>query len=207
MLSSIATNDLFVVIVTLVISVTLHEVMHGVAAHRLGDATAYEAGRLTLNPLKHIDLMTTVLLPVLMIALHLPPIFIAKPVPFDPENLKHGEFGVAIVGLAGPLTNLLLAAVGGVVLHVVALGDGAVHAVLIFMQINIALFVFNMIPFPPLDGSRLLYAFAPDVVRRLMLQIEYAGFMITIMVFLLLSPFIIPVVSSVSDSILHFLLR
>jgi Zn-dependent protease len=209
MFSNLGASDLIIVLLTMLISVSVHEAMHAFTAHALGDPTAKDEGRLTLNPLKHIDLFTTVLLPVILIALHLPPIFIAKPVPFDPDRVKHREFGAALVALAGPFTNLALAVLASLLIRFGGLdwGESVLHALAIFMQINIALFVFNMIPFPPLDGSRLLYAFAPEPVQRVMLQIEQAGFMITIAVFLLLAPFILPVVSNATETIFTFLLR
>jgi Zn-dependent protease len=209
MFSSLSAGDLVIVLVTMLFSVSVHEAMHAFTAHALGDTTAKEQGRLTLNPLKHIDIITTVLLPVVMIALHLPPIFIAKPVPFDPDRVRHGEFGAALIGIAGPLTNLTLAVIASLLIRFGGAdwGFSALHALAIFMQINIALFVFNMIPLPPLDGSRLLYAFAPEPLQRVMYQIESAGFGVTILIFVLLSSFIVPLVNNVSSSIFTFLLR
>src|SRR4051794_12025742 len=100
---------ILVFIVSLVIALSVHEAMHGFVAHWLGDDTAQLEGRLTLNPLAHIDLATTILLPTVLVLLHLPPILAAKPVPFNPARVKWDEFGAALIGVAGPLTNLALA--------------------------------------------------------------------------------------------------
>lgn len=209
MFSGLDATGLLVFLGSLIVSLALHEAMHAYTAHSLGDHTAHEEGRLTLNPLKHIDMMTSVLLPLFLVIVHLPPIFIAKPVPFNPHNLRHGEFGVALVGLAGPFTNLALAVFASLVMRFmgVATGTELYQAFGIFMMVNIGFFVFNMIPFPPLDGSRLLYAFAPDPVRRVMEAIESAGIMGLIIFFLLLVPFLGPVISSVTFDIYTFLLR
>lgn len=209
MLGDFTTSDLLIVLITMLISVSVHEAMHAFTAHALGDTTAKDEGRLTLNPLKHIDLITTVLLPVALIAFGLPPLFIAKPVPFDPDQVRYKEFGAAMVALAGPFTNLALAILASLLIRFAGLdwGEGTLHFLVVFMQINIALFVFNMIPFPPLDGSRLLYAFAPESVQRVMQQIEQMGFMMILVFFLLLGPFILPVVSNISEAIFTFLLR
>lgn len=169
---------LAIVLGSILISMTLHEAMHAFASHWLGDDTAKLQGRLTLNPLSHIDPFTTVLLPLMLAALGAPPFGAAKPVPFDPNRVRHGEYGAALVGLAGPLTNLVLAIVAGLIIRMLAPGtDQVVFSVLAtFLVVNISFFVFNMIPFPPLDGSRVLYAFAPDSVRSVMERIEAMGF-------------------------------
>jgi Zn-dependent protease len=209
MLSNLSIEQIFIVAAIILISIAVHEAMHAFTAHALGDSTAQEEGRLTLNPFKHVDILTTVVLPVVLLLLHLPPIFIAKPVPINPERVRFGEFGSAIVALAGPFTNLALAAVTALILRVGGDSFGfALQDVLeLFVYINIVFFVFNMIPFPPLDGSRLLYAFAPEPVQRVMLQIEAAGLMVLVIFVLLLLPLIGPVISNITESIFMVLLR
>ncbi len=209
MFSNLGTGDIITVFIALLLAISIHEAMHAFAAHALGDPTAKDEGRLTLNPLKHIDIITTVLLPVVLIAIGLPPIFIAKPVPFDPDRVRYQEFGAALVALAGPFTNLVMAIITSFILRFAASGAAieAVHPLLIFMQINIALFVFNMLPIPPLDGSRLLYAFAPEPVQRVMRQIEGLGFVAIIVIFLVLSPVLMPIISNINQAIFTFLLR
>ena len=188
MLYFIGMNDFFssiniiIFIPVLLFSVGIHEAMHGFAAHWLGDSTAQEQGRLTLNPLKHLDLYTSIILPLVLVLSHLPPFFVAKPVPFNPSRVKYDEFGVAIIGVTGPLTNISLAIIAAILLKLpVILGSGTMVQILLTVVIvNVSLAVFNMIPFPPLDGSRLLYAFAPEPLRRLMASLESSGFMIII---------------------------
>ena|SRR3990167_385736 len=208
MLSQLQISDLIIIFICILISMGFHEAMHAFVAHWLGDSTAKEEGRLSLNPLKHIDLYTTVLFPLLLILLHIPPFFVAKPVPFNAARVKYDEFGVAIIGVAGPFTNLFLASVISLVIRVFGVGFSAeiLNILSIFIIINLGMFVFNMIPFPPLDGSRLLYAFAPEPLQRLMYRIESAGFLFIIAFIFLLFPLIIPAVSSAIDTLYRLLL-
>jgi Zn-dependent proteases len=198
--------NLAVVIISILVSLTVHEAMHAYVAHVLGDTTAKDEGRLTLNPLQHVDLLMTIGLPVVMIMLGLPPLLIARPVPFDPRSVRYGEYGAALVALAGPFTNLGLAVIGSAAMRLIGLDSDLAAMLDIFVQINITFFVFNMIPFPPLDGSRLLYAVAPEPVQRIMYAIESAGFLMIIFVFLLAAPFILPIVGNIVQVIYVFLL-
>ncbi|HSD56149.1 MAG TPA: site-2 protease family protein [Candidatus Saccharimonadales bacterium] len=204
MLSDLPLQDIIIVLLSLVFSLGIHEATHAFVAHRLGDNTAYEEGRLTLNPLKHIDVITTVALPAVLMLLHLPPILIAKPVPIDSGQVKHGEYGLAAVALAGPFSNLALAVVASILLHLGIAGFLG-HILVLFMLLNVGLFVFNMLPIPPLDGSRLLYAFAPEPVQRVMQQIEALGFMFLIIILLALSSFISPIISYLNQFVIGFL--
>ncbi|HUC89221.1 MAG TPA: site-2 protease family protein [Patescibacteria group bacterium] len=209
MFANLPFNYIVLVILSMVISIPIHEVMHGFAARALGDTTAEEAGRLSFNPLRHVDIWMTIILPAVLLLLHVSPIFIAKPVPFNPRNVRYGEYGAALVGLAGPFTNLVLAVLAALLLRFSGMDATAGFGVAldIFIQINLVLFVFNMIPFPPLDGSRLLYAVAPEPLQRVMYQLESAGLGITILVLLIIAPLISPIVINITNGIYTFLLR
>lgn len=179
-LDNLDASTLITVFVVLVISITLHEAMHAFTSHWLGDDTAEREGRISLNPLRHIDPFATLLLPLITLVLFQVPLLAAKPVPFNPNRVRFEEFGAALVGVAGPLTNLFLAMVGAGFLNLFGgdLGLGVVDVLSTFVLINVGLFVFNMIPIPPLDGSRLLYAFAPEPVQRFMASLEQFGIFI-----------------------------
>lgn len=170
---------------------SLHEMMHAVAADWLGDPTARLMGRISLNPLRHIDPFFTILMPLLMILSHAPFVFgAAKPVQVNFNRLKYSEFGGAIVGMIGPLTNLVLAALAALILRVDNVTFGSLgYKILGFtVLINIGFFIFNSIPWPPLDGSRLLYAFAPRPLQEFMESIERMGIIgLVVFIFLFLS--------------------
>lgn len=185
-------------ILALLLAMSFHEATHAFVAHWLGDTTAKEEGRLTLNPLKHIDLMTTILLPTVLILVGLPPILAAKPVPFNPARVKYDEFGAAMIGIAGPVSNLLLAFVAGFVVRFsgITFTGMAGEFIFLFISINIGLFLFNMLPIPPLDGSRLIYAFAPESVQRVMYGIERAGLFVALMILFLLLPVLRPILNN-----------
>jgi Zn-dependent protease len=183
---------LLIVLVSILLSMTLHEAMHAFVGYWLGDDTAKHEGRLTLNPLAHIDLFTTILLPLFLVMLGAPPFGAAKPVPFNPYRIKWGEYGAALVGAAGPLTNLALALLGGGIVRVFGdqLPEFWLLSIGMFTLVNLSFFVFNMIPVPPLDGSRVLYAVAPDSVRRVMEQIESMGFAAILFFFVIFYAFL-----------------
>lgn len=169
---------LTITLVSLLVGLSIHEMMHAYAGFRLGDTTARDEGRISLNPLRHIDPFTTVLLPLITLVTLGVPILAAKPVPFNPDRVKFDEFGAAIIAAAGPLTNLVLAVLGGLLAHLAAANNTLFDALTIFVNLNVALFIFNSIPIPPLDGSRVLFAFAPDAVRNVMAQLEVYGIFI-----------------------------
>ena len=155
------TGTIFLIVVV-IFSAIIHEVMHGVAADNLGDPTARYAGRLTLNPIPHLDLFGSILLP-LALALSGSPIFFAyaKPVPYNPYNLRPGRFSEAIVAGAGPASNLVIALIGGLLIrsNVIAAGNDIIFLIVL---INVMLCFFNLIPVPPLDGSKVLESLLPS---------------------------------------------
>jgi Zn-dependent protease len=206
----LATNKITIAIITLLvilISVILHEVMHGYVAKLLGDTTAEEEGRLTLNPIPHIDPMMTIALPVLLAFTGQPIFGAAKPVPVLRHRLKWDEFGMALVAVAGPLTNLLLACIGGLIYRLSGINDIYWTTWWIyFIQINIGFFLFNLLPIPPLDGSRVLYAFSPEAFQRILDQIEPYGFFILIGLVLVGMPLIGPILSSLYQSLTTLIL-
>lgn len=198
-------SSLIIFIPALLVAMTIHEASHALMGYVLGDHTAKDEGRISLNPLAHIDPIFTVLIPAVMIALNIPPILAAKPVPFNPFNLRYGEFGAALVAIAGPVSNLLLALASAVLLKQIN-SDGIASIVAFFITLNISLAVFNLVPWPPLDGSRVLYAFAPEPLRRLMDQIESLG-MYGLIIFILVGWQLVgPLVQNIEDFILNTIL-
>lgn len=173
-------------------SVILHELAHGLTAYALGDETARLSGRLTLNPLKHIDPFMSIILPLILALMHAPVFGGAKPVPINTRNLKYGEWGFALVALAGPFMNILIAFIAFVLAGIFAIPITAdiytstplsqvFLSTVIFLNLGFA--VFNLLPLPPLDGSRLLRALAPDNVRDFLTVFErYGVFIIYILI-------------------------
>ncbi len=189
---------IIIVLVSVLLSMTIHEAVHAFVGYLLGDTTAKEEGRLTLNPIAHIDPIATLAVPVFLAIVGAPIFGAAKPVPFNPERLRWGDFGAATVALAGPLSNLLLAALAGLLIRLLQPTDLTFDILMTFSLVNVGFFVFNIIPFPPLDGSRFLYAVAPEPIKTVMRSIESLGIaaifiFIAIFYTFLQTPFIITV--------------
>lgn len=194
-------------LVILIFSVVIHEVSHGLAANALGDPTAKYAGRLTLNPLKHLDPFGSVLFPFLMYwASHGSFVFgWAKPVPYNPYNLKvrNQDVGSAVVGAAGPASNILVALLFGLAVRFApfwasALGGAAGALVQVMGSIaliNLVLAVFNLVPIPPLDGSKLLFSLLPAGWEGARAFLERSGFFLLLLFIFFFSQWILPVVS------------
>ena len=168
--------------VVLILSLSFHEAAHAWTADRLGDSTARRLGRLTLNPLAHIDWIGSVLFPLLAIYSNLPLIGWAKPVPVQWSNLRSPRRDFAVVALAGPVSNLILAIGGALCLFAIAgspVGGGlAATWLTIVIELNVLLAVFNLIPVPPLDGGNVLAGFAPESIARVVDALRPYGFLI-----------------------------
>lgn len=171
--------ELIIRLVVLVFSIVFHEVAHGYAAYRLGDPTAKDSKRLTLNPLAHIDPMGSVVLPLILVLTGSPVLFgWAKPVPFNPGYFRNVKKGVMIVGAAGPAANLALAVVAAAAFRLFTPSGILGLFLLQACIINVILALFNLIPIPPLDGSRIAVGFLPPGLARSYLKLERFGFLI-----------------------------
>ena len=192
MFSNISLYDVSVWVLPLIIAITFHEAAHAFAARRLGDNTAYDLGRVSFNPFKHIDPFGTVLLPGILLLSHAPFLFgYAKPVPVNFRNLRNPRLGMVWVALAGPATNIGLALLAALAFHALPLApaetakwlaDNLKNALII----NVLLAVFNMLPIPPLDGGRVAVGLLPDVLAYPLSRLEPWGMMILIGVLIVL---------------------
>lgn len=191
------TYTIFTILI-LVFSVIIHEVSHGYAALMMGDVTAKYAGRLTLNPIKHLDPFGSVILPVLLTIL--PGNFVlgwAKPVPYNPYNFKNKRLGELFVAAAGPLSNILLALVFGLIIRLAIYFNYAtafISLALVIVLVNLVLAIFNSLPIPPLDGSKILFNLWPNFSPQIRLNLEKHGFVILLFFVLFLSKFLFPII-------------
>lgn len=199
--------SVLVILGVILVSMMLHELAHGFVAYLLGDDTAKDEGRLTLNPLKHLDPVLSVVMPLLLFISGGPVFGGAKPVPVDARKLKHGAWGMAMVALAGPLTNFVLAFVGFLIGYFTGAfslgmyGTFYQEVMMNFVGVNLGFGVFNLIPIPPLDGSRVLYALAPDQVREVMKGMERWGIMIVLILVVVFSPVVSAIMSGAINGI------
>ncbi len=198
-----------IVLGVILVSMILHELAHGLVAYALGDTTAKEEGRLTLNPIKHIDPVFSVAVPLILYLTGGPIFGGAKPVPVNSRNLKFGVWGMALVAIAGPLTNFILALVAfliGYNLGIFTTYSGVATEIFVnLVMVNLGFFVFNILPIPPLDGSRVLYAIAPDGAREVMERIERtAGLFLVLILVVVLSSVLSRLLSGMIGGILDF---
>lgn len=187
-------------LVVLLFSAIIHEVSHGLMAYRLGDPTAKDAGRLTLNPIKHIDPVGSIIVPLSLYLLGSPALFgWAKPVPFNPYNLKNPKRDAGLIALAGPASNFLLAIIFSIFLKLSLFINVANTPVFIAFNIiilvNVVLGIFNLVPIPPLDGSKILFWILPDSARKFERDFERYGFIILIIFIFFGFGFIEPVIT------------
>ena len=203
-------QQLLIAFAILISSLTFHEAAHAWTANRLGDPTARLLGRLTLNPAAHVDVIGTIVFPLIAMVTGFPLIGWAKPVPVDMRNLRHPRRDFAIVAAAGPISNLILAA-GGAVLFTLWGADAATEtseliatALLRFVLLNVLLAVFNLIPVPPLDGGNILMGIVPPSMAAVIDKLRPWGFLV--LYALMLSGLLAAVIFPVQRAVLNWLL-
>lgn len=167
-------------LIILLFSIIIHEVAHGSVAYSLGDSTAKDAGRLTLNPISHLDPVGSIMLPLFLFILNLPIIGWAKPVPINPYNFNDQKWGEVKVSIAGSLANFIIALVFGLIVMFVSLPQSFLEIASLVIIYNIALGVFNLIPIPPLDGSHILFALLGERFNNVKKFLYQYGFFILI---------------------------
>lgn len=197
--------NFFFIIIVLIMSVVIHEVSHGYVAEALGDPTPRLQGRLTLNPIKHLDLFGSIILPTLSYFLGGFIFGWAKPVVINPYNLKGGKWGEPMVALAGPVSNLLIAIIFGRLVHYagsLGLSQSFVDISLIIVNLNLVLAVFNMIPMPPLDGSKLLFAVLPQAAWKIRAFFDQYGLIVVIILLSFIGAIVSPAVHFLANLII-----
>jgi len=193
-----AVNSLFYIII-LILSVVIHEVAHGCVAYRYGDMTAQMAGRLTMNPIKHIDLFGSIIVPgILLISGAGFVIGWAKPVPYNPDNFRDRKRGTIAVGFAGIIANFTIAIIFGILMRILGgagmLTEDAMFITSVIVITNIVLGFFNLMPIPPLDGSRIIAGIGGYKVERLVQQMERYGLALALLFIFFIWPLLTPVI-------------
>jgi Zn-dependent protease len=193
-----ATNAIFYIVI-LIMSVVIHEVSHGFVAEYFGDKTARFAGRLTLNPIPHIDFFGSILLPALLVLSNAP--FLlgwAKPVPYNPENLSNKKWGTVWVSAAGVLSNFFIAIVFGIIMRLATgfdVPENFYFITSIIVVVNLALGIFNLVPIPPLDGSKILFSFLPNSFSNLVVFMEQYALILLIVFIIFFSNYLSPLLA------------
>ncbi len=192
-------TDIIFYLVILVMSIVIHEVSHGFVAEYFGDKTARYAGRLTLNPFAHLDLFGSILLPALLVLTHSPFLFgWAKPVPYNPDNLSNKKWGTIAVAGAGILANFFIAIMFGFIIKFfsdISLPPGFYFITSTIVLVNLALALFNLIPIPPLDGSKILFSLLPTSFVRAVFFLEQYSLILLILFIIFFSNFLSPILS------------
>ena len=193
-----AIDTIFYVLV-LLFSIVIHEVSHGFMAEYFGDNTARNAGRLTINPIRHLDLFGSVILPIILIVVRAPFLFgWAKPVPYNPDNLRNLRWGTFFVAFAGVLSNIFLALVFGLIIRFsfnFSLSENFYFVTSTIVLVNLALAIFNLVPIPPLDGSKILFSLLPGQASAFQKFMERYGFALLLFFIAFFSEYLFPIIS------------
>ncbi|HBB49743.1 TPA: site-2 protease family protein [Candidatus Nomurabacteria bacterium] len=193
-----ATNAIFYIAI-LIMSIVIHEVSHGFMAEYFGDNTARSAGRLTLNPIRHLDLFGSIILPAFLVITRAGFLFgWAKPVPYNPNNLSDRKWGTIWVAAAGVLSNFLIAIIFGIIIRAtsgMSLSPGFYFITSAIVIVNLALGIFNLIPIPPLDGSKILFSFLPESAFSYMLALERYGLILLLVFIIFFAEYLFPVLA------------
>lgn len=205
---------LLIIIIIFLFSVVIHEVAHGAMAYYLGDPTAKYAGRLTLNPISHLDLFGSIIVPGFLILTSLAIgggiVFgWAKPVPINPYNFRDQKYGSAKVGLAGPAANIAVALIFGLLIRFLPFSTGLFYQNLIsifafIVWVNLLLAVFNLMPIPPLDGSHILFTFLPSGLENLKIILSQYGLFILLLIIFFFIQWFIPLINYIFKLIVGF---
>lgn len=190
-------TDIIFYIIVLLFSIVIHEVSHGFMAEYFGDDTARNEGRLTLNPLKHIDMFGSIILPVILVVTRAPFFFgWAKPVPYNPNNLRDLKWGTFWVAAAGILANIFIAIFFGIIIRVsmhYSLPESFYFITSSIVLINLALALFNLIPLPPLDGSKILFSLLPRSMYGVIFFLEQYGFILLLIFIVFFADYLYPI--------------